>query len=213
MRNLNPEPHTSDPHHFETWHRWLQLGGLMHTNRLLLFMMLVMMAVVLILGYWIVPSHQLMRDVEARQRLTETRQALHNPALSAEVDQLKAQLVGIISGSIENKLRTLEASLTKEQVPADALHVLQDLKNDIQLLRNYSQYPVRDRETESRQETALAPPLDKQLMGEIMQLKGLLYISMVSCGLMFAAVTGVWLHGRARRALPEKSASKLLGKP
>lgn len=210
MRNLHPDPHTNDPHHYETWHKWLQLGGLMQTNRLLFFMMLVMMVVVLILGYWVVPSQQLMRDVEARQRLTDSRQALHNPALSAEVDQLKAQLVGIISGSIESKLRTLEASLAKQQIPADTLHVLQDLKNDIQLLRNYSQ-PTRDRDSEARQETALAPPLEQQLLGEMVQLKGLLYISMVSCGLMFAAVAGVWLHGRARRALSAKP-TKLLGK-
>jgi len=212
MRHLNPEPHNSDPHHFETWHKWLQLGGLMHTNRLLFFMMLIMMAVVLILGYWIMPSHQLIRDVEARQRLTETRQALQNPALSAEVDQLKAQLVGLISGSIESKLRILETSLAQQRVSADALHTLQDLKNDIQLLRNYSQYPARDRDAATQQEMALAPALDEQLLSEIAQLKGLLYISMVSCGLMFSAVTGVWLHGRVRAALPSKLPRKMLGK-
>ncbi len=115
-----------------------------------------------------------------------------NPRLMAEMDALKGQVVGLVSGSIESKLRTLETSL-KTGTLDGSLSTLEEIKNDLKILRAYG--PVEA-------EKIPAVRVDSErLAQEMSHLKRLIYLILASCGLMLAAVTGVWLK---RQQLPFK---------
>jgi hypothetical protein len=107
------------------------------------------------------------------------------------VHTLKGQFVGLVSGSIESKLRTLEESI-RLGAASNALGTIADLKNDVKVLRSYSE-PVN-------KDSAVID--NAQVMREMSQLKRLIYLTLASCGLMLAAVAGVWLKNRYR--LPYK---------
>ena len=79
--------------------------GLMKVNRWLMAMVFFLMAVIVIAGFFFLPAN----DV-SRYKKSEATVAEMNPVLSAEVNILKGQFVGLVSGSIESKLRSLEES-------------------------------------------------------------------------------------------------------
>ena len=109
----------------------------------------------------------------------------------AELNTLKGQFVGLVSGSIESKLRTLEESVRLGAAP-DSLMTIEELRSDIKTLRAYSA---------TSNNSKITPP-NEQLMAEMSELKKLVYLSLASCGLMLAAVAGVWIKNRHR--LPYK---------
>ncbi|MEI6543117.1 MAG: hypothetical protein WCL60_06310 [Methylococcales bacterium] len=158
--------------------------NLMKVNRWLTAMVVFLMAVIIIAGFFIVPSNKL--------KNSEVNNAEINPALSAEVNTLKGQFVGLVSGSIESKLRVLEESIRLGTV-SNSLGTLEDLKNDVQVLKSYTE-PVK-------KEVATVVP-NEQLIQEMSHLKRLVYLTLASCGLMLAAIGGVWLRSRFR--LPYK---------
>lgn len=164
--------------------------GLMKINKLLMTVVFFLMAVVLILGFLLFPS----RDVVPNYRKatsSEVYAAEMNSVLSAEVNMLKGQLIGLVSGSIESKLRILEESIRLGAV-SSSLGTIEDLKNDVKVLRSYSD-PAQKEQVSIDSE---------QLMLEMSQLKNLIYLTLASCGLMLAAVAGIWIKNRNR--LPYK---------
>ena len=153
---------------------------LIKANRWLLSGVLFLMIVIFVAGLFLLPSQDFFSSY---QKVTATERVDSNPALSAEVKVLKGQFVGLVSGSIESKLRSLEESLRNGSV-SNSLGTLEDIKNDIKVLRTYSE-PV-SKET----------PVDsQQLLREVSELKRLVYLTFASCGLMLAAVAGIWLRG------------------
>ena len=158
--------------------------ALMKVNRWLMAMVFFLMAVIVIAGFFLLPANDL-------SRYKKSEAADMNPVLSAEVHTLKGQFVGLVSGSIESKLRTLEESI-RLGAASNALGTIEDLKNDVKVLRSYSEPVNKD-----------SPVIDNaQVMREMSQLKRLIYLTLASCGLMLAAVAGVWLKNRYR--LPYK---------
>ncbi|MGR9086311.1 MAG: hypothetical protein ACU841_04460 [Gammaproteobacteria bacterium] len=157
----------------------IQTHGLIKVNRILLFIVLSLMALVLILGFLLFPDDA----VGLRHKSASRYRAELNPVLTADVDALKAQMIGLVSGSIESKLRVLEESI-RMGAAANSLGTIQDLKNDVRVLRSYSQ-PAEKIEK--------ADAVSEELLKEISQLKQLIYVSLASCGLMLAAVAGIWL--------------------
>ena len=120
--------------------------------------------------------------------------------VSTEVNNLKGQLIGLLSGSIESKLKTLETSIKSGTVD-NSLGTIADLQNDIKVLRSYS-------EPTNKPQAAVS---NVQLAEEVTHLKHLIYASLASCGLMFVAAAGVWV--KYRRRLPYKEVKKgFLGK-
>ena len=158
--------------------------GLMKVNRWLMATVFFLMAVIVIAGFFLLPANDLSRYKKAEV-------ADMNPVLSAEVNTLKGQFVGLVSGSIESKLRSLEESV-RLGTAANALGTIEDLKNDVKVLRSYSE-PVKN------ERVAID---NAQVMREMSQLKRLIYVTLASCGLMLAAVAGVWFKNRYR--LPYK---------
>ena len=160
--------------------------ALMKVNRWLMAMVFFLMTVIVITGIFLLPSNDL-----SRFKKTEANLAEINPVLSAEVNTLKGQFVGLLSGSIESKLRSLEDSIRLGSA-TNSLATLQDLKNEVQVLRSYSASAKNEAVTTD----------SKQLIQEMSHLKHLVYLTLASCGLMLAAVCGIWLKNRYR--LPYK---------
>ncbi len=169
--------------------------GLMKVNRWLTAVVFFLMTVIVIAGFFMFPVN----DVTDYKK-SEVYAAEMNPVLSAEVNSLKGQFVGLVSGSIESKLRTLEESIRLGTV-STALGTIEDLKNDVKVLRSYS-------EPSKKEKVVIA---NEQLMQEMSELKRLIYVTLASCGLMLAAVAGIWFKNHYR--LPFKEAiTRCLGK-
>ncbi|MFA6163572.1 MAG: hypothetical protein WC685_09105 [Methylobacter sp.] len=163
--------------------------GLMKVNRFLRTLVFFLMIVVLVVGFLSVPAYSLMsKNITP----TEAYSSEMNPVVSVEVNALKRQLVGLISGSIENKLATLEESIRLGTV-TNSLGTIEELKNDVKVLRTYSDTPKKENVVVS----------NEQLRQEMSQLKNLIYVSLASCGLMLAAFAGIWIKKRNR--LPYKN--------
>jgi hypothetical protein len=162
---------------------------LVKTNRVLLSVVVFLMLVVVIFGFLFVPDS----DSVLRKHKNDTAISAQtmNPALSPEVNALKGQLVGIVSGSIDSKLHSLELSI-KSGTVENSLGTIADLRTDVQTLKSYSELPKKTEVVVSNQDLAK----------EITHLKDLIYMSLASCGLMFAAAAGIWV--RYRRRLPYK---------
>jgi hypothetical protein len=162
---------------------------LMTTNRWLVRAIVFFMAVILVTGFLLLPSEDFLVNYK-KVTAAELSDKTSTPALSAEVNALKGQFVGLLSGSIESKLRSLEDSLQTGTL-ATSLGTIEDLKHDVKLLRDYAE-PVKKVEAIDNQ----------QIIKEMSQLKHLIYLSFASCGLMFAVVAGIWL--RSVKKLPFK---------
>ena len=168
--------------------------GLMKVNRWLMAMVFFLMAVIVIVGFFLLPSNGL-------SRYRKTDAADMNPVLSAEVNTLKGQFVGIVSGSIESKLRSLEESV-RLGTAANALGTIEDIKNDVKILRSYSE-PLNN------EHSAIG---NEQVMSEMSQLKRLIYLTLGSCGLIFAAFMGIWLKNHYRLSYKDAVIRHLGGK-
>lgn len=160
--------------------------GLMKVNRLLMTLVFFLMAVIVIAGIFFLPTNEF-----TQFKKTEATIAEINPVLSVEVNALKSQFVGLVSGSIESKLRSLEESIRRGSV-SSSLGTVEDLKNDVKILQSYSE-PIK-------KEPAVAP--NEKIIQEMSHLKQLVYLTLASCGLMLAVVVGIWYKIRYR--LPYK---------
>jgi hypothetical protein len=82
---------------------------------------------------------------------------------------------------------------------------LEDIKNDVRVLRTYSG-PAQAAPTPA------ASLSNAQLMQEMSQLKRLIYWTLASCSLMIAAVAGIWIRNLKKLPLREKIVRYLSGK-
>lgn len=199
IRNINPNKYNKNGHAIIL--RKITKPEVIKLNRYLLMAVLALMAMIMVLGFLVIPnSNGLLRAGAAEQNTTEIYNLPMNPAVSAEIKMLKAQLVGLISGSIESKIRILENSIRTGIIASTDMGTIQDLKNDVKVLKTYSETGAGRliAQPELEKKSRAANLANEQLLKEISQLKGLVYISIVSCGLMLAAIGGVWLNGRYR---------------
>lgn len=164
---------------------------LIKVNRMLLGAVFFLMLLVFILGLLFVPSSDLIADYTKINAANIAAQGM-NPVVSSEVNSLKGQFIGLVSGSLESKLRSLEESI-KSGTVNNSLGTIEDLKNDIRVLRSYS-------DTAKNPETVVS---NVNLVEEVTHLKHLIYMSLASCGLMFAAAAGVWVKYRKRLTYKE----------
>lgn len=174
--------------------------GLMKINKLLLIVVFILMTVVFILGFLLFPAHDVMPNYK-KITPSEIYTSGMNSVLSAEVNTLKGQLIGLVSGSIESKLRILEESIRLGAV-SSSLGTIEDLKNDVRVLRSYS-------------DSAKKEPAEidnERLMQEMSHLKNLIYLSLASCGLMLAAIAGIWIRNSNRLPYNKEVKRGYLGK-
>jgi hypothetical protein len=155
--------------------------ALIKANRFLLLTVCLLTVLVAVLGYFVVPPYQSGAYLKKQQGTLNAGEG--NSVLSTEVNALKGQVIGLVSGSIESKLRMLEDSI-RMGAAATSLGTIEDLKNDVKVLRSYS---------EPKPKVEQAAGTNEQVLQEMSQLKRLIYVTLASCGLMLAAVAGIWL--------------------
>lgn len=154
--------------------------ALIKANRFLLLTVCLLTVLVAVLGYFVVPPYQSGAYLKKQQGTLNAGEG--NSVLSTEVNALKGQVIGLVSGSIESKLRMLEDSI-RMGAAATSLGTIEDLKNDVKVLRSYS---------EPKPKVEQAAGTNEQVLQEMSQLKRLIYVTLASCGLMLAAVAGIW---------------------
>ena len=162
---------------------------LVKANRFLVRLVCVLVCMVFALGLLLAPK-QTMLDVITRNQAQHPLVQAQNSGLTADINALKSQMFSLVSGSVDAKLKSLEESLRRGNL-SESLDALQSLKNDVRLL------------------TDAAPPLnadkgqiqglsEQQVFKELSELKSLVYLTFISCGLIIAALAGVWLRYRYR---------------
>lgn len=158
--------------------------ALVKANRLLLALVVVLMVAVVGLGLVLIPQYSVLTHAN-NAKIAQSN--LQNPVISAEINTLKGQMFGLVSGSIESKLRSLEENIRRGSI-ADSLNTLQDLKSDVRVLNAYSAEPQAVQPQQA--------DVNQQLIKEVTDLKGLVYLTFASCGLMIAGVVAVWFRRR-----------------
>ncbi len=161
--------------------------ALVKVNRVLIMLVFLLMVMIFVMGLVFMPKQSPIAEVKVNPTVT-AEQALQNPAISAEINTLKAQLFGLVSGSIESKLRSLEDNIRRGSV-VESLNTIQDLKSDVKVLNAYTSAP---------QAKAQEAAVNQQVINELTDLKDLVYLTFISCGLMIAAVAGIWWRHRYR---------------
>ncbi len=192
MRKTGPEDLNTDRQSVVLFNDIQRQQALVRINRALLLLLSALMTLVFVIGFWLIPSYDISEKSSPRQNYSDSIEALKNPGLSQEIDTLKGQLVGLVSGSIESKLRILEQSIRSGSL-STSLGAIEDIKNDVKVLRSYSKprVSVQAGSIKSQQ-------LNEKLIDELSQLKRLIYLTLGSCGLMIAAIAGFWLRNRFR---------------
>jgi hypothetical protein len=172
--------------------------SILKINKMLLYIIAALMLVVVLMGVLLFPTNHLLNDYQQNQASVNVNNVNMNPVVSAEIKMLKSQLIGLISGSIESKLRLIEESMHPGSISITGMGALQDIKNDIKVLKTYSESGAGRLIVEKYAKQNAAATIDKQLMQEVSQLKNLIYLSIASCGLMLAAVGGIWFRTQYR---------------
>lgn len=172
-------------------------NALIKANRWLLAAVFLLMTVIVVAGFVLIPGNNL----SSYKKISSSESYINekNPVLSSEVNTLKGQFVGLLSGSIENKLRTLEENVRLGAV-SESLGAIEDLKNDVKALRSYSAPANESRVV-----------INEQLLQEMSQLKRLVYLTLASCGLMVAAIAGIWFKQHKQLTYKEM-VTRYLGK-
>jgi len=164
--------------------------SVLRLNRWVLGVVVGLMAIIVVMGAFLIPQ-QASFDFVRAQKTVELYDRQMNPVLSAEVDALKSQLVGLVSGSIESKLKVLEESLRAGSIGLTGMDTIHSLQNDLQVLKTYSDTGA-GRLIATKAPEVSANRID--LVEEVNRLNGLVSFLITSCGLMFAAIAGVWVR-------------------
>ena len=202
MRKIKSELVNAGKHDIVILQDTPQHQGLVKANRFLLLLASMLMVIVFVFGFLLLPSSDILDNVKVKQEpVVSIPYSVQNPVLSAEINTLKGQLVGLVSGSIESKLRSLEQSIKSGSINT-SLGTIQDIKNDVSVLKSYSTPETKVVQSQS----------NASLLEEVSHLKNLIYFTLSSCGLMLAAVCGVWIRSRYRLGHPHSFRRAELGK-
>lgn len=164
----------------------LQQQRLIKLNRYLIATVFILMTLVLVLAFFALPDNgNIAKTLKNKQHFIAAIK--QSPMLSAEIDQLKGELVGLVTGSIENKLNSLEEGIKLGSI-LSSLQTLQEVRNDVKVLHKYSD-PLEQKKQQIAQANAT-------LIEEVYYLKNLIYLTLGSCSLMFTALLLIWIKNR-----------------
>ncbi len=187
MRDIKSELVDAAKHNVVILQNIPQHQGLVKANRFLVSLVFTLIVMVFTLGFFLLPSNNILDNIKEGDQRNASVYTIQNPVLSAEIDTLKSQFVGLISGSIESKLRALEQSVRIGSMKL-SLGTIEDLRNDVKVLRAYSEPKKK----------AIKNQVNAALLEEVSQLKNLIYLTLTSCGLMIAAIGGFWIRNHFR---------------
>ncbi|MCX7087121.1 MAG: hypothetical protein NTV00_03600 [Methylococcales bacterium] len=184
MREINPDGVSTKNQTVLILQNTNKQQQLVKINRYLVYLVMSLMTVVMLLGFLLWPVENPLNDF--KPSAVQLRQA--TPALSSEITLLKSQVAGLVGGSIESKLKTLEDSVRSGSVN-NALGTIQDLKREVRTLQAYAEPAI----------TKEAPKVANDiLLQEVSHLKNLIYLTLASVSLMFAALASIWINKRYR---------------
>ena len=164
-------------------------------NRWVLAMLVGLMATVILMGMLLIPAENIVKQPAIAVKATELYEVQMNPVLSAEVDALKSQLVGLVSGSIESKLKILEEALRSGTISETGLDTIHALQEDLVVLKTYSETGAG--RLIAQKYLHQPQSIETLILAEqVSQLKSLVHFLITSCGLMIAVVGGVWVRKR-----------------
>ena len=182
------------------FHQQLQHQRLINLNRYLISAVFVLMTLIFVLGFFIFPdNNQIAQTLKNKQQLATTIK--NSPAIHAEIDSLKGALVGLVTGSIEAKLKSLEEGIKLGSV-LGSLQTLQNIRNDVKTLHKYSD-PLEQKQQQIAQANVA-------LIEEVSHLKSLIYLTLGSCCLMFTALLLILARNRKHFLNYQKNAPSLL---
>lgn len=165
-------------------------------NRLVLAIIIGLMAAVVYLGALLMPATEIVKTPMQVHKSVELYDIQMNPVISAEVDALKSQLVGLVSGSIESKLKVLEEGLRTGTIADTGLDTIRALHDDLLVLKTYSETGAGRLIAQKYLQQQPSRVEAKALAEEVSQLRHLVHLLIASCGLMLAAIAGVWVRKR-----------------
>ena len=181
----------------------IQQEKLINVNRYLMGTVFVLMCLVFTLGFFVIPDN----DDMIKQLKSESKFSAmtgKDRAITAELDILKGEMIALMSGTIDNKLKTLESSvkLGSSLGSIQSLQMLQEVRNDVSSLNKYSD-PLQQKQQQVAEANAA-------LLTEISQLKGLVYLTLGSSSLMFCGIFLVWLKRKKRLAYQQQDEQYLI---
>jgi len=192
MSNLRKKKENNKVRNVAVFNSETQLSVL-KMNRLVLAIIISLMAAVVFMGMLLIPENEIVSGPVQVHKPTELYDVQMNPVISAEVDALKSQLVGLVSGSIESKLKTLEDGLKAGTISEIGLATIEALKDDLGVLKTYSETGAGRMIAQKYLQQA-DKTKNKELAEEVSQLRSLIYFLITSCGLMTAAIASVWVR-------------------
>lgn len=181
-------------------HHQLQQQRLINLNRYLILAVFILMTMIFVLGFFVFPDNSDMaQTLKNKQQLAVTMK--NSPIINAEIDSLKGELVGLVSGSIEAKLKSLEEGIKLGSV-LGSLQTLQNVRNDVKILHKYSD-PLEQKQQQIAQANVA-------LIEEVSHLKSLIYLTLGSCGLMFAGLLLIWARNHRHFLNHQENSPSLL---
>ena len=157
-------------------------------NRYLILAVFVLISSLFVIGFFTLPTGMnLSQTLKNKQQATDEKLSMRE----TEVDRLKGELVGIVSGSIDRKLTTLEEGIKLGSV-LNSLQTLENIRTDVKALHKYSDPLIQKQQQNTHVNTALRQ--------EVSALRNLIYITLGSCSLIFCAFLLIWV--RHKKKLP-----------
>ncbi|MCK5899140.1 MAG: hypothetical protein KAG06_08725 [Methylococcales bacterium] len=185
--NVSPNPDDTR-HNLIRVHQHLERQRLQKMNRFLMIAVIVLTTGVFILSFFIFPAKvDLAETLKNKQQKLEINTIL--TAKDSEIDHLKEELVGIVSGSIERKLTALEEGIKLGSV-RQSLQTVANIRTDVKALHKYSE-PLTEKQQQLVQ-------VNSTLSKEVSSLRNLIYITLGSCSLLFCAFLLVWVKHKNR---------------
>ena len=185
---------------FVILHQQLQHQRLINSNRYLILAVFVLMTLVFVLGFFVFPDDSdIAQTLKNKQQFAVTMK--NSSVISAEIDSLKGELVGLVTGSIEAKLKSLEEGIKLGSV-LGSLQTLQEVRNEVKLLHKYSD-PLEQKQQQIAQANMV-------LVDEVSHLKSLIYLTLGSCSLMLTALLLIWAKNRQHFLNYQKETPSLL---
>ncbi|MEY4767970.1 MAG: hypothetical protein RL637_609, partial [Pseudomonadota bacterium] len=132
MTDTHPVKPELTQHNMQTLYQDWHYQRLVRNNRLLLSAMIGLMSLVLILGSFLLSSHDLLLN----QLPPQSEMSMPSNS-KIEVEQLKGELIGLVTGTIDTKLKSLEKNIERGR-PLTALETVKSLKEDVNILRGYT---------------------------------------------------------------------------
>lgn len=193
--SANPE---NTRHTLITLPQQIEQQRLQKMNRFLMIVVVILTAGVFILSFFVFPAEvDLANHLKNKQQMIEINTTFS--AKDGEIDRLKEELVGIVSGSILHKLATLEENIKLNSI-RQSLQTVAYIRTELKTLNKYAE-PLTEKQQQLVQ-------VNTSLSKEVSSLRNLIYITLGSCSLMFCAFLLIWVKHK-KRLLSQSSQSAL----